>query len=98
MMTRRSTLKPLMMTMMNNINDGGPAFPIAAGTGDPRDGVYCQSGMSLRDWFAGMALQQFVDERDFSVWQHEKSKEARHEIAAAAYSIADAMLKAREQS
>ena len=46
-------------------DDGGPAFPIPGmspvGTGDPRDGMAggCdpQPGMSLRDWFAGMALQ-----------------------------------------
>lgn len=40
---------------MNNekkIDDGGSAFPLSASTGDPRDGVYCQNGMTLRDWFA----------------------------------------------
>ncbi len=38
--------------MSTQINDGGPAFPMTASTGDPRDGVYCQSGLSLRDYFA----------------------------------------------
>ena len=37
--------------MSNKPNDGGPAFPI--GSGDMRDPM----GMTLRDWFAGMALQ-----------------------------------------
>ena len=29
-----------------------PAFPVSSSTGDPRDGVYCQTGMTLRDYFA----------------------------------------------
>lgn len=46
-----------------NTNDGGPAFPIPARTED--DGVMQIShqgapGMSLRDWFAGMALAGHV--------------------------------------
>jgi hypothetical protein len=41
------------------LDDGGPAFPLPARTED--DGVTMLSyqgapGMSLRDWFAGMAL------------------------------------------
>jgi hypothetical protein len=34
------------------INDGGPAFPK---TGHPHDQI--QDGMSLRQWFAGIAMQ-----------------------------------------
>lgn len=39
--------------MADKINDGGPAFPRSSG-----GGAYgtAQSGMSLRDWFAGQAL------------------------------------------
>ena len=33
-------------------NDGGPAFPSFVGPKDP----VRNEGMSLRDWFAGMAL------------------------------------------
>jgi len=36
---------------MKTANDGGPAFPI-----DTQNQFPTQSGMSLRDWFAGMAL------------------------------------------
>lgn len=36
---------------MSNIDDGGPAFPLPASPTQPRE-----SGMSLRDWFAGQAL------------------------------------------
>ena len=35
------------MNTENQINDGGPAFPILRSD---------QAGMSLRDWFAGQAL------------------------------------------
>lgn len=35
------------------MKDGGPAFPITIET---RYGPETYSGMSLRDWFAGMAL------------------------------------------
>lgn len=47
------------------MNDGGPAFPLAAGTGDPRDGVHCQTGMSLRDWFAS---QERINHDDDLGW------------------------------
>lgn len=36
--------------MSNKINDGGRAFPMSTVDG------YSQDGMSLRDWFAGQAL------------------------------------------
>lgn len=42
--------------MSDAINTGGPAFPMTSSTGHPDDGIYCQNGMTLRDWFAGMAL------------------------------------------
>lgn len=45
------------------MNTGGPAFPLAASTGDPRDGVYCQSGMSILDWYAG---QEMIGDEELS--------------------------------
>jgi len=61
------------------IKDGGPVFP--------RQGYPIHHGMSLRDWFAGMAMQSLV-------------KPANNlgvtELAQLAYGFADAMLKARE--
>jgi hypothetical protein len=68
-------------------DDGGPAFPCdAAGI---ELGLPCQPGMSLRDWFAGMAMQGGIivcnEERDYS----EESK--------VAYKQADAMLAEREK-
>jgi len=86
--------------MRTPINDGGPAFPIHDSGYNPTKQKWeplGATGMSLRDWFAGMAMQQFVDQRDHNIWASEKFQEARSEIAAAAYNIADAMLAAREK-
>lgn len=52
-MTALQLYTPQQRSMTTPINDGGPAFPVTASTGDPRDGVYCRDGMSLCDWFAG---------------------------------------------
>jgi hypothetical protein len=46
-------------------------------------------GMTLRDYFAAKAMQGFLSAQDCG-W-------AVDEMAGAAYAIADAMLKAREQ-
>ena len=85
--------------MSATINDGGPAFPVPIASSQPGELVSaCElgaGGMSLRDWFAGQALQQFVGERDHQVWAHQRFEEARHTIAKAAYNIADAMIAAR---
>ena len=49
--------------------DGGPAFPQLSIVAGKRDGhgdlldpiTSSQGGMSMRDWFAGMALQGIID-------------------------------------
>lgn len=66
-------------------DDGGPAFPIP---GLSNDADF--NGMSLRDWFAGMALQG-------GLCFHQEDGCLRHEEDAAtiAYRFADAMLAAR---
>jgi hypothetical protein len=75
-----------MTSEQNNkaVPDGGPAFPVS--TIDN----HTEYGMSLRDWFAGQAMNQ-----QFSVthiWD-----EAWIELAAKkSYAMADAMLKARQ--
>ena len=78
------------------IHSGGPAFPVppasALGTGDPRDGVgvvHAQEGMSLRDWFAGMAVQGLM--------AHPKigNSASSEKIADYAWEQADAMIAAR---
>lgn len=68
------------------MNDGGPAFPSAWGM----DG---DKGMSLRDWFAGMALQGF----SAAMPQDSFERDNQHRYAEDAYVLADAMLAARER-
>ena len=65
---------------MKEINDRGPAFP---------SDRFGESGMTLRDWFAGQVLQGLASDREY-YWDH-----TNEEIATASYNMADAMLKAR---
>ena len=63
---------------MSAIDDGGPAFPTP----------YRDKGMSLRDWFAGMAMP--------AVCLEAVGELSESQIASDAYRIADAMLAARK--
>lgn len=83
------------------MNDGGPAFPKNGFRVTPdgktyRETIEYQRGMSLRDWFAGMALIGVLASRDergrggFSELSEEKT-------AVFALKQADAMLAAREK-
>ena len=65
--------------------DGGPAFPTQIDAA--LDGS--DSGMSLRDWFAGMALAGFCANPEV----HGTAKD----LALPAYVQADAMIKEREK-
>jgi hypothetical protein len=65
------------------INDGGPAFPMGY---HPEGNSADQFGMTLRDYFAAAALQGNLIEPTAN----------NEQIAKWAYSLADAMLKARE--
>jgi len=62
------------------INDGGPAFPRTGADGHTSP----QSGMTLRDYFAGKAIEALI----VRGWGLEAA-------SGKAYEIADAMLKAR---
>lgn len=76
-------------------SDGGPAFPFDVF--DPNVGgpEQCE-GMSLRDWFAGMALQGLIAGRD---WSHIASDDGKLKAwTEGAYLVADAMLAQREKS
>ena len=71
------------------INDGGPAFPCVyysepIGSIGPQ--LTIKGGMSIRDYFAAAALQGNLIEPTAS----------NDDVAKWAYSLADAMLKARE--
>lgn len=59
-----NSLQPLAdMIDTHVMNDGGPAFPVHGGHpgDDPRNKIL-GGGMSLRDWFAGQALPQAVED------------------------------------
>jgi hypothetical protein len=75
---------------VSTINDGGPAFPCPVEF-DPNNQLVSHGsfGMTLRDWFAGMALQG-------QAHRFGNPYDAREILAQDCYDIADAMLKARE--
>lgn len=68
---------------MNNRNDEA-AFPVPMGQTDER-----QSGMSLRDWFAGKALCGMLADPD-------GGRASCKSIALSCYAVADAMMEARK--
>lgn len=64
------------------MNNGGPAFP-----SDQNQVFWSNSGLSVRDYFAGQALASLAAVVPMP----------REKVAKAAYEIADAMLKARDE-
>ena len=73
--------------MNTPINNGGSAFPYG-------QMVHSQTGMTLRDWFAGNALAGIM--ADQTVHLDSKDGIGTKSIADQSYWLADAMLKARE--
>lgn len=67
------------------VEDGGPAFPVGSST--------TGQGMSLRDYFAGRALQGLMAGRGTNP---EGFADIKAYVAAVAYRYADAMLEARD--
>ena len=75
---------------MSAENDGGPAFPCDSyGIKNGRETTIPTNGMSLRDWFAGQALNGLMVSCPHSNVVGWAPKDA--------YTIADAMLVARLQ-
>ena len=79
-------------------SEGGPAFPRPFSKETPPDKSQgeliespeeAQEGMSLRDWFAGMALTGLCD----PLYNGQAAPVS--EVAEIAYALADAMLEAR---
>ena len=66
---------------------GGYAFPCACASGDKH---HIEDGMTLRDWFAGMALQGFLSGDIVSAQKTDI-------FTLAMYEIADSMLEARKK-
>jgi hypothetical protein len=74
---------------MSNTNTGGPAFPFPAYTYPNGEINHGEGGASLRDYFAAKAMQAYLP----SVLERNAPNA---DLAAAAYKMADAMLRARE--
>lgn len=70
--------------------DGGPAFPYAFEHDGHANISGFAPGMSLRDWFAGQALQSYLAGRNLD---HRESDPAV--VAAGCWKYADAMLATR---
>jgi hypothetical protein len=92
--------------MSQQIDDGGSAFPHGEIVEEMRDEkgkttghrVYdAQPGMSLRDWLAGQALAHIGSEYYASDDVLRRSERHALMLASHAYSIADAMLAARNR-
>ena len=73
-------------------NDGGPAFPKAAGTWEK---LRQDPGMSLRDWFAGQVIGTLLTEQVMLVEHLPETNFEYRSLAGRAYAVADAMLEAR---
>ncbi len=73
---------------MTTKDDGGPAWPWYPdlSNGDIVQPAY--SGMTLRDWFAGQALAGLLAAADLG--------NSPHDLSCACFSVADAMLAARQ--
>jgi hypothetical protein len=74
---------------MNKLDDGGPAFPVV----DPVTiSSYVIPGMTLRDYFAAMAMQGALQASNGLY-----DKNWRDDAAMKSYLMADAMLKFRSK-
>ena len=78
---------------MTDTNTGGPAFPNEGfnGWGKP------QEGMTLRDYFAGKAMQAVLTSPILMAAVGSKGGSATQHIAKQSYEMADAMIKARSE-
>ena len=72
------------------MKDGGPAFPVIDDE-RTRLPIYSTSGMTLRQWYAGMAMV------GITASPKTVAKISPDEVAACAYEVADAMLAEREK-
>jgi hypothetical protein len=79
--------------------DGGPAFPFWAVNQEGKTTANSAQGMSLRDWFAGMAVSELARlAAEGTLVINEKPDATLNEaVAYNAYAIADAMLAERNK-
>ena len=79
--------------MSEPIDDGGPAFPVENDFN--KEYNYVCKGMTLRDWFAGQAMQAMLSNPANYGSIHEWRDDAT--VSEQAYEIADDMIKARKE-
>ncbi|WP_059737782.1 hypothetical protein [Burkholderia ubonensis] len=83
---------------MDDIKDGGPAFPGEPDTWTPEGHQTQFAGMTLRDWFAGKAMQAFCEGAEgFGVATNDFIREQFDFVSRCAYLMADSMIRAREK-
>ena len=77
---------------MSKINTSGPAFPTQ---------VASYESMTLRDYFAAQALSTILGQYDFTFFEDDEKAQPEDTLALClarnSYTMADAMLKAREE-
>ena len=84
--------------MSTERNDGGPAFPRPLSKLSPEEFSVEQDGMSLRDWFAGMALQGLLAATEPDDYGKSSIDDGvRACLVRESFRAADAMLEARKQ-
>lgn len=83
--------------MSNNINNGGPAFPIPLNPGQTYTEHGTCDGMTLRDYFASKALP-VVATGCHCFGQSFLHQDYYASAALDAYKLADAMLRARGEA
>lgn len=77
------------------INDGGPAYPVTQWNNDT-ESYQIMGGMSLRDHFAGLAMQGMYANPGFTLVE-DPAITVEDQIAEFAYKQADAMLAELER-
>lgn len=88
---------------MSTPNDGGPAFATKRDYQHGGTGVEHVEGMSIRDWFAGMAMQGLSTQHELLLGNRELLEHFGTDgidklQASKAYRLADAMLAARKKN
>jgi hypothetical protein len=83
---------------MSKHNDGGPAFPVPENVAWDEHHNTAVAGMSLRDWFAGQAMKSLILDAWYQDQPSEPMGKCSPPIARDAYTMADAMLRAREET
>lgn len=81
----------------NEIDDGGPAFPIPLLRGEVWHGNGCPNGMTLRDYFAASIVQGMLASMSGAKIAPSTLDEVLQAIPGGAYWLADKMIEERKK-